>query len=160
MKEIAAAYPTRPADFGKTATRSTNTLRNLPYFELARESHRRECGDDATMPTNGNEMMLERFDRVDAKLDGVEVRLDGVEARLDRVEVGLGRVEVQLEDIRETLTRFTDTFGGQLDALTREIAESRKEFLAKFLDHERVLTNHKQRMIVLEGRQRGGRRTS
>jgi archaellum component FlaC len=140
------------------------------------------AGDDATMPTNGNEMMLEQLERVETRLGGVETRLGDVETRLgdvetrlgdveatlerietevnrvderlgsleSRVDTRFGRVEIQLEDVREALTKFTDTFGGPLDALTRDIAESRKEFVAKFLDHDRVLTNHNQRITALE----------
>jgi predicted nuclease with TOPRIM domain len=115
------------------------------------------------MPANGNETMLERLERIESRLDGVDVRLDRVETKVDRLEKRLetfeshvdtrfGRVEVQLEDIRETLTKFTGTFGASLDTLTREIVESRKEYAARSLDHHRVLTNHNQRITALERR--------
>jgi len=173
--------------------------------------------DDATMPTNGNEMMLERFDRVETRLAGVEVRLDrvetrlagvevrldrvetrvaGVEVRLDRVETrvagveirlgrvetrldgvetkvdglttkmnGLttevkelgtrvGRVEVQLEDMRDTLHKFTNTMSARFDAIDRRLEEDHKQFAAKFLDQDLVLTNHNRRITALERRPR------
>src|SRR5262245_24096157 len=100
------------------------------------------------MPSN--EMIPERLERLETKVDGLGTRIG-------RLETRIGRVEVQLEDIRETLTKFTDTLGGRLDALTREIAGGRKEFVAKFLDHERVLTNHNQRITALERRRPQGR---
>jgi chromosome segregation ATPase len=95
-----------------------------------------------------------RLDRVEARLEHVETRLDTVVVRLDKLEWRVGRVEVQLEDLREVVIEFENTIGGRLDALTREIAESRREFATKFQDHVLVLTNHDKRITVLERRAR------
>jgi chromosome segregation ATPase len=116
-----------------------------------------------------------RLDRVEVRLDRVEVRLDRVEVRLDRVETkvdglsadvkdlgarvdGLaartGRVEIQLEDLRETVDKFTNTMGARFDAIDRRLEENQKQFMAKVLDHERVLANHSQRITTLERRPR------
>ncbi len=101
------------------------------------------------MPTSGNEMMPERLERVETKVDALDSRStpSGRDSTASEVKVGL-------EDVRETLYRFENTLGGRLDALTREIAESRREFTARYQDHELVLTNHNQRITALERRPR------
>ena len=63
-------------------------------------------------------------------------------------------MEVQLEDLRDTSNKFTNTMGARFDAIDRRLEENQKQFAAKLLDHDLILTNHNQRISALERRPR------
>src|SRR5215510_9203635 len=134
------------------------------------------------MPASNNGMLQERVDRLETKVDELGIKIDRLTTRVDHLETrfghleirfdrletkfdGLatevkvlsdrtGRVEVQLDDLRDTLNNFTNTMGARFDAIDRRLEENQKQFLAKVLDHDLVLTNHNKRITVLERRPR------
>jgi chromosome segregation ATPase len=102
-----------------------NTLRNLPYFEVARGWHRRAAEDDARMTASENEMEPQRLERVetsvnhlvssvtaldtrvsvlDNKVTALDIKLTAVDARLTSVETSLTTVGTRLTRVESSLT--------------------------------------------------------
>lgn len=129
------------------------------------------------MPTAGDEGMLERLERIEAKIDKLEGRLStelgALESRLttkiedldsrlttkiedgdsrlaERIDAQGRKFDVQFEQLRGDLKTFTENLGGRLDVVVLELQESRRDFNAKFLDQSLVLQNHGRRITALE----------
>jgi len=113
------------------------------------------------MAPTDNGMIEERVERLEtevhtlgSKIDGLTVRVDRLETKVDNLVARTGRVEVQLEDLRDTVSKFTDTMGARFDALDRRLEEDRKQSAANFRDIKLVLTKHHKRISALERRPR------
>ncbi len=75
-----------------------------------------------------------------------------LEKRLEKgLEVRLGqRISVQAEELREIVRTAAENYGGVLGGLQREIAEFRDEWRKNTEVTDKALTNHLERIVVLE----------
>ena len=114
------------ADFGNQLTSQLATIRT--EFAAQHSTLRTELA--AQLEATGSEL---------------EKRLEkGLEARLGQ------RISVQAEELREIVRTAADNYGGVLGGLRREIAEFRDEWRKNAEVTDKALTNHLERIVVLE----------
>jgi hypothetical protein len=83
--------------------------------------------------------------QLEATSSQLEKRLEkGLEARLGQ------RISVQAEELREIVRTAAGNYGGVLGGLQREIAEFRDEWRKNAEVTNKALTNHLERIVVLE----------
>jgi hypothetical protein len=132
------------------------------------------------MPATGDSEMLERLERVEAKVDRLAAKLGAVETRLgdridavetrlgdrivsvetrlgDRIdavktELGdrIGRVEVQMDHLRGDLQKVAEGYTVGLDAISRQLTAYQTDLNTKLLDHDLVLRDHARRISAIE----------
>jgi DNA anti-recombination protein RmuC len=132
------------------------------------------------MPFTGDSEMLERLERVEAKVDRLATELVAVETRLgdrlvavetrlgDRlvavetrlgnrlvaVETRLGdrigRAEVQIDHLRGDLQKVAEGYTVGLNAISRQITAFQTDLNQKLLDRDLVLQDHGRRISALE----------
>ena len=115
----------------------------------------------------------ERFQASERRLrDGLSKDLDdrftASEQRLTQVIVQQlettqqhheGRLQVHMEDLKGLVTTTAEAYGGTLDKIERDLGEMNEKMDARFLDHDKALANHGQRLVTLERARRRGEGT-
>lgn len=124
------------------------------------------------MADNWDDRMQEHFDKLQAALSAdfsnqlttqlatirtdLSAQLEATSSELEKrfekgLEARLGqRISVQAEELREIVRTAADNYGGVLGGLQREIVEFRDEWRKNAEVTDKALTNHLERIVVLE----------
>jgi len=60
------------------------------------------------------------------------------------------KMAIMLEDVKDSVTKAAEGYGGTLERIERDLSEFRSEFRNKSDDTDRVLTDHVNRIVALE----------
>ena len=63
------------------------------------------------------------------------------------------QAKLNAEEMRSQVKKLADGYGMNLDRIERELKDLNSKFDTKFGEHDRIFTNHNQRITVLEKQQ-------
>lgn len=91
------------------------------------------------------ELLDEIDNRIDKRLDA---RFTQFEERIEQ------RMQMHFESMEQLVTVSAEGYGANLDRIERELKELNRKVDTRFGDHDRILTNHNDRITTLEQRER------